>query len=460
MKKYLNNINKPSVSLLILLLIILIHLLLLLKLIFFPYPELFVYSFLSAKGLLAYKDIFDQHFPGIMLLPINLYSLGLASFSAIRAVHLVLIAINQLLLYKIGRKYFKSNYKALFLNFLYLLWQPYFEGYVLWVESFVVPMLLSSYLLFDENNKTKLFLSGVFIGLALIFKQVIAPLVLIILIYLLVYRRLKKEFFYFVSGLVVFPLILFVFILSNGIWNQFFYWTVTFNLTVFSQMGRKYPDLSGLIRTAPLFASGFLAMFVVITKYKMRYFLLLIFSLMCLFFAYARFDFVHLQPAIPFFICIIAIAFYSLKTKWRIVILSAYLILVSYFLLRFYKTNIGNSIAFWGGSEKLISYIVSTSTNSDDRIFSYGTLPDIYYLTNRLPPGNKFVFQFPWFMKVAESEILKGIIQDKPKIVLEEKGVRVQEYELDQYMPNIEKYLDENYFRMGKVGNVAILERL
>ena len=63
-------------------------------------------------------------------------------------------------------------------------------------------------------------------------------------------------------------------------------------------------------------------------------------------------------------------------------------------------------------------------------------------------------------MKVAEKDILKGIIQDSPQIVVEEEGVYVQGYNLDDYMQNIRMYLGSNYVQIGKVGEIKILKKL
>ncbi len=67
--------------LILLLFIILIHIFITFKLIFFPYPELFIYPYLTNHGLLPYKQILDQHFPGLMFLPINFNNLGKNEFN-------------------------------------------------------------------------------------------------------------------------------------------------------------------------------------------------------------------------------------------------------------------------------------------------------------------------------------------------------------------------------------------
>src|SRR3989338_3479932 len=60
-------------------LILLTHILILSKLIYFPYPELFIYPYLTNHGLKPYSQIIDQHFPGLMFLPLNLDNLGMTT---------------------------------------------------------------------------------------------------------------------------------------------------------------------------------------------------------------------------------------------------------------------------------------------------------------------------------------------------------------------------------------------
>jgi len=444
----------------VLFLIIVIHIILLLHINFFPYPELFVYSFLTSKGMLAYKDIFDQHFPGIMLFPLNLYSLGLATFPAMRVIHLALIAINQVILFIIGKKIFGSSKKAILVNVLYLVWQPYFEGNVLWIESFITPLILLSYYFLEEKKKVSYFTGGFLLGIALFFKQVLIPLILAVFLYLFFIRKIAGKIYYFLGGFLVVPLLMTIYILRAGIFKEFFYWTVTFNLTTFSQMGTKHPNLRGIISALPFFGVGLLAIFVIFLIFKKKYLLLLITSIFSLFFAYARYDFIHLQPAIPFFILLMTILFFELKSRYRVQLLFLYFAVSFVFVIRFYRSNWGNNIAFYGSREKTVAKIIKDNTTQDDKIFSYGFIPNIYYLSDRLPAGNKFVFQFPWFMKVAHGEILKGIIQDSPKLVIREKGITTDGESIDNYMKDIDGYINENYAKFDQVDGVEILKKI
>ena len=147
-----------------------IHLYVLKKLVFFPYPELFVYSYLTKQGLIPYKQIFDQHFPGIMFFPINMISLGIDTPQEARLLQLGVVAVTHILIFSISKKIFKTNFYSLIPNLLYLVWQPFFEGYVLWIDSFIAMfLLLACYFLLRKKNANDILYSGIFLGIALLF---------------------------------------------------------------------------------------------------------------------------------------------------------------------------------------------------------------------------------------------------------------------------------------------------
>lgn len=125
--------------------VIVVHIFLLGRLIFFPYPEMFVYSYLTDQGLLPYKQIIDQHFPGLMFFPVNFATLGMSTPQAARLWQFGIVVITQILLFITARRLLNSDKWALVPNVFYLLWQPFFEGYVLWIDNFIPLLLLPAF---------------------------------------------------------------------------------------------------------------------------------------------------------------------------------------------------------------------------------------------------------------------------------------------------------------------------
>lgn len=441
-------------------LIVSVHLFLLSKLNFFPYPELFVYSYLTEKGLVPYKQIFDQHFPGVMFFPVNLASLGIDTPEEMRILHLSLIAITHVLLFVTSRKLFKSRMTTLFSNFLYIIWQPFFEGNVLWIETFVTPFLLASFYFLVRSQKNLMrsyFLSGFFLGLALLFKQVIGPLIILVAFYLFVKKK-HQAVLSFCLGVLIPVAVLILWISYYGIWKEFIYWTVTFNLTTFAKMGKKYADLKGILKLIPLFGIAISASFYTAVKKRTnRPILVAIFLFGSLLFAYARFDYIHFQPALPFAILAFIYGFREIAIDKRFFMAPFYGILALYLILPFWKSNIGRDVLFFGEQEQKLSKQILSYANEGDTVFAMATTPHIYELTKTLPPGKVFVFQFPWFMKIAEQRVLAGIIIDPPKVVIRDLTSQVQEMNLVFYMPEINDHIERYYQTVYQVDGIEVL---
>lgn len=438
-----------------LVIIILIHLFLLSKLIFFPYPELFVYPYLTNHSLIPYSNIIDQHFPGLMFFPINLGSLGMATPIDARFWQYGAVIIIHILLFLIGKKFFKSNSKALIANLFFLIWHPYFEGWVLWIDSFL-PILTLSALYFLKSKK--FFWSGIFLGLALLFKQVLIPLITLVGIYLLFKERKFKTIFAFGLGVLIPTSFLILYITKLNIWNDFIYWTITFNTTIFAEMGRKYGTLAQWARVIGVY--GF-SLFVFFDK-KVREDVLLmgLFLVGSLASVYARFDFVHLQPSLPFVAILSAFSVsWLIKQKYLKYLILVYGLATIVLLGQFYKGHIGNKVFFFGETEKRVVAEIQKLTNPGDKIFTLGTLPHIYQMADRLPPGNLFVFQFPWFMVEAEEKILSGIISDPPVVVIRDLTAEVEDIKLSDYMPKIVGQIEGNYKVVNKIEEIEIMIR-
>jgi len=104
------------------------HLLYLQALTFYPYPELFTYPYLVTKGFLPFRDILDQHFPTLLDLPINLWTLGMQTELSAKLVFFALIALTHVLIYSIARKIVKEETFAIVPNLCMLLCSLFLMG--------------------------------------------------------------------------------------------------------------------------------------------------------------------------------------------------------------------------------------------------------------------------------------------------------------------------------------------
>ena len=435
----------------ILVLIIAFHSWLLTKLNLFPYPELFVYPYLAENGLLPYKQIFDQHFPSLLMTPFNFYDLGLRNPESARLFLIGSVVITHLILFLISRK--------LLTNFIYLIVQPLFEGYILWLDTFLAPILLLAFyfsqkIVHEKKDEYAIF-TGLFLGLALFFKQVMFPLYIAVGIYIFYKTRsLRNTAIYFITGAI--PLLLTIlWIFSKSLLPDFWYWAVQFNFEVYSKLGRKLPTFTQLARVVVFFLPAF---YVVLARFKKEKDFLLsgIFLVFSLFTAVSRFEFVHLQPALPF-VALLTAYFIISKLKYRVATLAIITITTIVWLPVFYKKSVGNRIYFFEPETIKTAQVVNSLTFKTDSIFILGAQPVIYPLSDRLPSGKVFSVNLPWNMKVAEDKILQGLDKDKPKIIVRDPSATIDGKKVTDFTQKIDMFIDSKYIKQGEIGNNEIL---
>lgn len=439
----------------ILIIIIFIHGFILTKTIFFPYPELFIYPYLANHGLKPYSQILDQHFPGLMFLPVNLDNLGMTNPYIARIWLIAIVIITQLLLYKISNTIFKSGNKALLVNFFFLLWQPFFEGWVLWIDTFLPLFLLTGFYLL---LKRKYLLTGLILGLAVVFKQTAMPLAFLIGIFVFWETRKLKSFLSYFFAFIMPVLLMIIYFFSLGVLSDFWYWTIVFNLTVYAKYGTKIPPTVGFVtRVLFVYLSSLLGLF-----YKQRRIVLitLIFLLGSLAGVFDRADFIHFQPSLPFAILLTVYGFDILKKNKRaIIVFVIYASVTLWWQMVFYKGHLGNTILLFDENTKNLVSKVKLYTKPNEKIFVFGAVPQLYQMTGTLPTGDIFVFQFPWFLRVAEDRVLAGIIKDKPEIIVSQSNNVIEGVQIKEFAGKIDKYINDNYQKIDNVGETLILKR-
>ena len=439
--------------------LILLHSFLLLRLSFFPYPELFVYPYLAENGFLPYTQILDQHFPSLLMFPLNLYDFGLRSAFSGRIFLIGIVTLSHIFLYLVAKKLLKSEKKAVVANLLYFLLQPLFEGTTLWLDSFLVPILLIalyfSLKFIDDKRNLDLALSGLFLGLALFLKQVILPLVIAITIYFYFKNKNLSKIFLFLFFALL-PLTLTIaWVYSKGIFNDFFYWTVTFNFDVYAKMGRKLPNLSQLARVLIFWTPAF---YWVYSKFRREEIVLLgIFMFFSLATAVSRFEFVHLQPSLAFAVLLITVFLSKGKEKLKFLYILVMLSAIGVWSVRFYSQNWGGATYFFDEETIKVAQKVTELSEPNEKIFVLGAQPIIYYLADRLPAGKIFSVSVPWNMRVAQEIILNGLKEDKPKVVVRDDAASIDQVKVVDFTKSLNEYINEFYVKVGEVGPTEIL---
>lgn len=449
-------IIKKNSAYLLLGIILFSHVLIFTKLIYFPYPEVFIYPYLTNHGLKPYSQILDQHFPGLLFLPINFNNLGLSTPEIARVWSIIIVLIIQVLLFLIASEIFKSKTKALLINLLFLVWNPFFEGWVLWLDSFLPLILLPA---FYVLYKRKLFITGIILGLGIVFKQTVVPLSFLTLIYIYWTTKNLKGVSMFLIGLFIPISLMILYLLSIGVFKDFWYWTVIFNLTTYAHSGTKAPPSSGFISRV-MFVYG--ASLLALLNWKNKVVpILFIFITGSLLGAFERADFVHSQPLLPFIILATVIGLMMLW-KWKkiaVVVILGYIFVAAWWLNIFYKGHLSKTVIAFDLQTQNIAARIKELTHPGEKIFVYGAEPQLYQMSKTLPAGDIFIFQFPWFMKIAQDRILEGIVRDKPNIIIADTSVIIEGAKISDFAARINQYINEHYRKIDSIGTTDILKR-
>lgn len=446
--------------------LVLFHLFILSRLDFFPYPEIFIYPYLVDKaGLVAYSQIFDQHFPGLLLTAFNFRDFGVVDPASARIFYFVVLVLVHAFLFLISRRILKSAFYALASNVIFVFLHPLFDGHIFWIDSIIPLVLLTSFYfcikVFDRRANKALFVfaSGVLAGLAILFKQTYIVLPLLVIIWMHLYSRVSKKLVMaYVAGVGVPIAALLSWVLVHGLWSEFYYWTFLFNFSIYPSMARKLPSLYEAIRVLVYFLP---VIFGLIFLKEKRYYLLVLFTIVGVIGALTRFEFIHFQPSLPF-VVIALVALFKERRLFEGAKIALLLFLAASTLVwswKYYLGNWGDRTYFFGQSEKRVVNKVKDLTRSSEKIFVLGAQPTIYLLSERFPSGGLFSVNVPWNMVVVEDIILKGLKTDPPYVVVRNRSATLDGELVVDYMRDIDEFISSEYEAIDVIEGNEIMVR-
>lgn len=396
---------------------------------FVLYPELVVNSYLTASGFLPYREILDQHFPGLMFFPVNFHTLGLRDAWDF---HLLLMAVAgslTVLTYLVARR-LAGEAVALLAALAYAAWQPFFEGETLWLDTFLPLFTLPALVLLLD---ARWFLAGLALGVGLLFKQTLVPLVAFAGLVVLREGGAWRGLLRFAAGALLPSLAMLLHFHAIGVLADFWFWTVGFNLTTAVRSATLAPQTGDLIRMALPVAIGIAA--VAIAPARWRPGLVALWGCASVAGGLGRFGLVHLQPAVPFFAILLGMLGVELWHRRATLALVALVLLVPVWLGEFYGRR-SRWLEDPAQKERLASIekLIRDRAAPSERALLLGIPPQLYATTGTLPPGRVFVFYLPWFTDAAGSRVREALRDDPPKVVLIDTasgsdGQRMTDYE-------------------------------
>lgn len=444
-------------------LLLLIHLAILSRLTFTDWPEMLSYPYLFSHGFTFYKDFIMPYPPGLVAFLAGIFNVFGFTPEVLKATTWGLILSADLLIYAIFKRTTKSGLAALLFLGVYILLQSFLEGNMLWFDfATVIPLLAGFFMVLKwlhEKSVKYLFLTSMFLSVAILIKQTATIYFIFFVIYYLILERkvLVRE----LSALALGPILVFspfiIYLLLTGAVDDFWRWTVVYPLTEWSkfpgyvdfEVPKKY-ILAVLLLLVPV-ALGFVNLKAILRD-KVFY-LSLFFLVAALLSVYPRFSFFHLQPAVAFAVITFSIVFAGMSKRLKVI--QAFLIssVVLAIVKIVYPVNFSEPVRFYGESEKRLSQKISMMVGSNERVFLFGLDSSLYVFSETLPPRN-WSDNFGWYLEIpgVQEWVLEGFTSDRPEKILRQIPSSGSWFKPGVYQPEkVVNYMNVYYDRGGEI---------
>lgn len=430
------------------------HLVLLYLLKFTAWPEMLLWPYLMIHGWLPYVNIAIAHTPLMLVKLAFFYKIFGVGVIQLKIFTWILVFVLDLLVFWIAKKLWNVKTALITLG-SFAVWQVFFDGNGLWFDLFMALPALSSFYLVQ---KKKYFWAGIFWALAFISKQTAVFFLIPIGLEIVQSTKCKLQSIKrFVLGVIP-VILLFVLILwFFGILPAFINWAIKFGIFVL-------PKASGQIqlpnlKTLAVTIFPFLIFISLIWKTGRKNMNLLVWAVAGALGAYPRFEYFHIQPAIPYLALATGIFFSNnfLKEKLVKIFIVIYILGSLYLFGGFFMRNFNEGVRFYEQDVQDVVSYVDSNTSSWDKIFVMNWWDNIYALSDRLPATDPWIPQLPWYTEIQgiQEKIVEELRTSKPKLVLLDP---YSESSLSGYIPQkVYTYMMQNYKLKEKVDGIYVL---
>ena len=412
----------------VLLIIVFIHLAFLLSLPIHIWPELSFLPWLVSKGLVPYRDFFENH--GFLLSYVLAFIDG-------NLFYITTQLLNTILVYRILRNPLVTLFFVLVSVFVS-------ENY-LWYEGAITTFYLVIYIAL--TRKSTPIVIGILVGLASFIKPTAALVLLPISFY-------QKS----VAAVLV----------TGFMWTVVFiiYWTIgalpplikglfSFNQFLLTHFEGLPIANIGILRIA----SGIclLSLYTAIRSRITKSILPFAFMLVSLIFLPLTYGKEHLVPIATFFVLFIAIVFTSASDKYKL-LLGLGLLVLSAQLVR--QINYRQSILRTERNRTFYFKTLDTINRSlptDTKFYVFGELYELYMIRDQLPPTYFPIhFQiFQQFFPDYEQQIIDRLEDDHVEIIVITEPIPSNFQNLTQ----IQTYINDNYKEINEVSSIKIYQK-
>lgn len=413
------------------------------------------------SGKVPYRDFSDLHTPALTYLTAFAFRILGESYDSARGMMVLVSMATAFLLYFLGKRLFGEK-AGMAAYLVFGIYAPALHNFLLFGQPFIAILTLLSASLFLDyfecGKNTGLFLAGIFLGIAWLFKQNAILSLLGFLLALLVFRwfgdrkRLVPDCAVFFAGWALPIFIYLAYLFSQGALPDFV--NDVFHVD-YSRYARStipaFPWLNLRIQAVSIISYIFIFVFAIAAMRQKKpdpaRILLLSWGAFSLLYAWPNFGYPNFIPVlVPGALC--AGWFFSQEKwkKWAIVAAVVILAVSAYFYAhRAFRYEFSGNNEFGNYNFYEIPNYIREHTSPDDTIFAVSGSVN-YFMTGRNPASKHWYLRFfEPDLDTRQARIIQDLEQNRPKYVAYIPNQFVAMERVSDFAPLLNEYILKNY---------------
>ena len=448
----------------IILIPLLVHLLLLINTRFTLWPEMVVYPYLLNNNFQLYRDIINPY-PPILTWFLAIFAKFFGYLPPpYQILTWVIILIIDLSIYIISQKVFKNKLFALSSVAFFAVLSIPFGVNGLWFDLVQTPFILWALYFFYKflNAKAKnilkynFFISFLLVTIAFFIKQQVFWVALLFVAFgLSKYRFDVLKFLknHYQASLPLGVLFIFhvLYFFVQGTLANFAFWVFYFPAFLASKMPGYVllPSAKQMLVVLALFV------LLVPTMVRKSQILFLVTPAVLILFAYPRFDYFHIIPALAAIAIFFGPNFEHLKksTVTIKVVFLLTLIFLCLFTFRYFQNHWHKEIRFFEQEVLKNARVMDLIVKENETVYLQNA-PDQLLPLSGTVPSKPWADDFPWYLEVQnlQNKVTDSLEKNKPRYIIFQPYLEGKKYELGSYRPDdIADYIDNNYVNFAQI---------
>ncbi len=432
------------------------------------FQEMVVFPWLVHSGLQLYKDVIITYPPGLPNILLPLYRLSGFTFDSLSNIQTGFLILTDILLFIISYKLFRSVIRAVCVILFYILWYPITEGYVFWFETACNPFLLVSLYFFIRyigNDRKSILISGLAMALVLVIKQTFLWVYVLMVLFVIVRgillrsKSLLKDTVYILIFPVISMIAVSVHMVLNGLFREYWYWTIIFPLTNLSHNAKfiLIPTMYEIRQFIPAYALIVISITLMIWgRYKGRKaevcaWIMFVLGSACT--VLPRWGYFHLQSSVLLLSLGTGYMYQEISSVTRSRILTGIIIcMVLYTGLltyqsqkHFYLDRMPKILSYNKSESEAVRVFLSKHIGEKD-FFSFENMFLVYFIMNRKPSVIPWIQFLPAMDDADIQKTLTGVLEKKkPPYVVYQPTIRGKTIGSDTIPDIIQSYIASHY---------------